>query len=122
MQISITAVTANRKFSKALVRHSGVLVPTKQVALNVDTSKLPFDILQLVFMDEREDYVKAIGRKHDRLFQVFVGIPDERSVDFSDASAFFASMVDRLVSAAKVCRLPPDIESQLIEAIDESLR
>lgn len=77
MEISITAVSRNRKFTKSLVRHSEALAPLKRLAVGIDTSALPFDVLQLVFLDRSQDYLRAVGCKGDRLFQVEVPIPDE---------------------------------------------
>ena len=68
MEISITAVTRDRKFSKSLVRHTMAVAPLKQVALHVNTSKLAFDVLQLVFMDGGENYAKGVGCKDTRPF------------------------------------------------------
>ena len=117
MEISITAVSRNRKFTKSLVRHAHALSALKQLAVGVDTSSLPFDVLQLVFVDRSEDYVKAVGCKSDRLFQVEVSIPSEETVDFGDASAFVAHIAQRLKVAGKLCGLPKDAESRLAEAI-----
>lgn len=116
MEISITAVSRNRKFTKALVRHSEALAPLKGLAVGVNTSTLSLDVLQLVFLDRSQDYIRAVGCKSDRLFQVEVPIPDEGG-DFSNASAFVKSIAQRLDRAIKLCGLPKDIEQELCEAI-----
>jgi len=117
MEISITAITQNRKFYKALVRHSRAIASLEQVALHVTTSKPSFDILQLVFMDRGEDYVNVVGCKRDRLFQVEVSIPSEDMVDFGSASAFVSCIAQRLKFAVRLCGLPQNVESELTEAI-----
>ena len=119
MEISITAVSRNRKFTKSLVRHSEALAPLRRLAVGINTSALSFDVLQLVFLDRSQDYMRAVGCKSDRLFQIEVPIPDEGAVDFSDASAFVKSIALRLDSATKLCGLPKDIQRQLSEAISQ---
>jgi hypothetical protein len=96
MEISITAITRNRKFSKSLTRHAQALEPIKFLAIDVDTSKLSFDVLQLAFLDRSEDYVHPVGCKSDRLFQVEVPIPGEHTLDFGDAPAFARAVAQRL--------------------------
>jgi len=119
MDISITAATRNRKFSKALVRHSSALKPLKQVATYVNTFAFPFDVLQLFFLDRNEDYARAVGCKGDRLFQVEVPTPREEAVDFGDEAAFVACIADRLQTAVKLCGLPKEIEAQLNDSIGQ---
>ena len=119
MKFSITAITRNRKFSKALVRHSSALAPLKQVAIYVNTFGLPFDVLQLVFLDRSEDYARAVGCKGDRLFQVEVPAPTEEVVDFGNEAAFVSCIAGRLQSAIKLCSLPKEIELQLDVAIGQ---
>jgi|SRR5688572_8810532 len=116
MEISITAVTRNRKFTKFLIRHAEVLGPLKRLAVGIDNTALRFDVLQLVFLDRSPSYVKPVGRKGDRLFQVEVSVPDEETVDYGSPSAFVASIAERLNSAIKLCGLPRDTASHLSEA------
>jgi len=117
MEISITGITRNRKFTKALSRHSRALEPLERVATYVNTFGLPFDILQLVFLDRSENYAKAVGCKQDRLFQVEVSTPQEDAVDFGNEAAFVAFIAGRLQAAIELCRLPKHVELQLIEAL-----
>lgn len=114
LEISITAVTRNRKFSKALIRHFAAIQPLKSLGSGVDSSTLPFDVLQLVFVDKSEDQTKVIGCNGDRLFQVEVPIPDERTVDFGDTSAFVKAVAYQVQRALTRCGLPPQIEEQLL--------
>jgi hypothetical protein len=100
-----------------LVRHADALALLKQSAVYLDTSDLSFDILQLVFVDRSEDYVKAVGCKSDRLFQVEVPIPSEETVDFGSAPTFVKCIAQRLKLAVGLCGLPKVVGSQLIETI-----
>jgi len=117
MEISITGITRNRKFTKALSHHSRALEPLEQVAAYVDTSGLQFDVLQLVFLDRSEDYVRAVGCKGDRLFQVEVPTPREETMAFGDEEAFLDCIAQRLQTAIRLCGLPKQIASQLDEEI-----
>lgn len=120
MDISITAVTANRKLSKALTRHAASLSMLREVARSVDTSQLPFDILQLVFLDGTEGYARAVGsrRRGSRLFQVEVAAPDQTKVDFQDASAFVRCVKDRLKLAVELSGLPHEVQTQVQNLIN----
>jgi hypothetical protein len=115
MDISITAITASRKLSKALTRHSAGISVLRDAAKSVDTSRLPFDILQVVFLDRSEGYARAVGctRRGSRLFQVEVAAPDQTKVDFQDASAFVRCVIDRLRLAVELSRLPHEIQAEV---------
>lgn len=117
MEISITTITENRRFVKALVRHSAAITALKQVADYANAFALPFDVLQIVFLDRDADYARAVGCKHDRIFQVEVPAPLEEIVDFADEEAFVACIAARLQTAIKLCGLPKQLEFQLSEAI-----
>jgi len=117
MEFSITATTRSRKFTKALVRHSHAISGLKRVAAYVNAVGLSFDVLQLVFLDRSEDYTRAVGCKGDRLFQVEVPTPREEAVDYGDEAAFVAYIATHLQKAVRLCGLPEEVESQIIEAI-----
>jgi len=118
MDISITAITASRKLSKALTRHSASLSMLREVARSVDTSKLPFDILQVAFLDRSEGYARAVGCKRDRLFQVEVAAPDQTKVDFQDTSAFVDCVKKRLKLAVELSGLPHEVQTQVQNLIN----
>ena len=122
MEVSITALTDNRSFAKSLIRHSAALAPLRTAARKVGTSKLPFETLQLVFVDQHAGYVRAVGCNNDRLFQVNVGIPDPAVVNYQDSASFVRAVADRLTRAVSQCGLPPIVENRLIAAITERLR
>ena len=119
MEISITGITRNRKFTKALVRHSSALEPLKQVAVYVNTYGLSFDVLQIVFLDRNEDYARAVGCKGDRLFQVEVPTQTAEVVEFGDEAAFVSCIASRMQTAVKICGLPKEVEEQLHDAISQ---
>jgi hypothetical protein len=118
MDISITAVTANRKLSKALTRHAASLSVLREAARSVDTSTLSFDILQVVFLDRSEGYARVVGCKRDRLFQVEVAAPDQTQVDFQDTSAFVGCVKHRLKLAVELSGLPPEVQTQVQNLIN----
>lgn len=122
MKISITATTSNRKWSKALVRHSAALEPLRQAGAFINTYGLPFDILQIGFLDRNEDYARAVGCKGDRLFQVELPAPREDVVNFADEKAFVSYIATSVQKAVKLSGLPKDIEASLDEAIRPFVR
>jgi hypothetical protein len=74
MMVSITAVSANRKMTKTLVRASGTVNRLREAFSDIAASSAPFDTLQFVLMDRPGGYVHLQGaRGGDRLFQVHIG-------------------------------------------------
>jgi hypothetical protein len=63
MDISITAVTKNRRFTKAMFRIAEKIRSLKTVAEDIDTWNEIFDTLQLVFEDHDDDYLELIRTK-----------------------------------------------------------
>ena len=117
MELSITSVSRNRIFTKALVRHAEAIAQVEKAVLCIDTTALTFDVFQMVFLDRTEDYVKPNGVKADRLFQVEVAIPG-KTVDYNNVSEFIRYLVGRLRAAAEKSRLPAAIKMQITEATD----
>ena len=117
MEISITAVTRNRRLSKALIRHSGELTRLKQVGQWIETSTLPYDVLQIVLLDRNEDYARAVGCKNDRIFQVEVAAPNEATVPFNDERKFVRYVAERLQTAIKLGCLPVSIEKEIADEV-----
>jgi hypothetical protein len=117
MEISLTAVSGNRRFTKLMVRLSAAIDELRQAGLHVDTTGLAFDILQVVFMDDVQGSPKVIGCKKDRLFQVHVTIPSDAVAVGSDERALVRMVADCLSAAVKVAQLPSVVESDLQEAI-----
>ena len=74
MMLSITAVSANRKMTKTLVRASGAVNRLREALSHIDSSGASFDTLQFVLMDRPSGYTHIEGtRGNDRLFQVHIG-------------------------------------------------
>jgi len=117
MELSITAVSRNRMFTNALVRHAEAIAQVEKAVLHIETSTLNFDVFQLVFLDRAEDYVKPNGLKADRLFQVEVAIPG-KAVDYNNVSEFIRYLVGRLRGAAEKSKIPAAIKTQITEATD----
>jgi hypothetical protein len=103
MKISITAVSANRLFGKALTRIASLIDLLEIAVRDIDTTDEPFDVLQLVFMDRPPDYIKPIGTKRgDRLFQVEVGIPSSEALREETLRHEVASRVEMAVSVSSL--------------------
>ena len=117
MEISISAVTSNRKLSKALVRNSGALAPLEQAALRINSSSLPFDILQFVLVDEDQD-AKINGCDGDRLFQIEISAPDGQVMDLDNQAAFVGWILKRIKPTIGLCGLPERVVSELQRSID----
>jgi hypothetical protein len=105
MDISFSAVTENKRFSKAFIRVAGPLYKIiGEYIKDISTANEPFDILQVVFMDEPESYIEVEGApRGSRLFQVLAGLPRDLNFKPQDDPI--------LVSA---------IEKQILVAIDRS--
>src|SRR5262245_38087540 len=104
MDISLTAVTDNNHFSKAFIRVAEPLNAIRECVKDISAANEPFDILQVVFMDEPETYIKIEGAPGgSRLFQILAGLP--RHLNFKPQDDLL------LISA---------IEKQVLAAIDRS--
>jgi hypothetical protein len=111
VEISITAVTKNRRFTKSLAKHAASLEPVRGSGRAIAVAG--FDILQIVFVDRPADCSIAVGCRGDRLFQVHVGIPVEAELDYRSAAAFVGMVVDKIIVAARLSALGAAAEAQL---------
>jgi RNase H-fold protein (predicted Holliday junction resolvase) len=122
MDISITAVTGNRLFTKAMFRIAEKIRPLKAVAEDIDTNDESFDTLQLVFEDHDDDYLELIGtKKGDRLFQVAVGIPTSVSLKRNSDEELVKEMAKRLREAVESCPLVEDKKRIILERITKAI-
>ena len=116
MDISITAVTGNRRFVKALTRISPLLASLKLLAQGVDTTREPFDVLQLVFMDRPPTHLKSVGTKRgDRLFQVEVGIPSPEGIT---DETLLHEVAARIEMAISVCPLSDPAKQDILSRFE----
>jgi len=118
MEISITAVTKNRKFSKSLVRFSSALATLKEMVNDLDMSNQTFDVLQIVFVDKEEGHLRVIGCKNDRLFQIEVSIPSENICDLNNEKAFIRFIGQKINASIDLIELPIEFKILLKERIN----
>jgi hypothetical protein len=111
VEISITAVAKNRRFTKSLATHAASLAPLRD--LGRANSVAAFDVLQIVFVDRPTDYAVAVGCRGDRLFQVHVGIPVESELDYRSPAAFVEMVAHKIIVAARLSELGDAAEAQL---------
>ena len=122
MDVSVTAVTRNRLFTKAMFRIAERIRSLKTIAGDIDTSSEPFDTLQLVFKDRDDDYLELIGtKKGDRLFQVAVGIPTNVSLKRDGDEDLVKEVAKRLHDAVESCPLAEDKKRIVLERITETI-
>lgn len=117
MTLSISAVSKNRKFTKALVRYAGSIDALRNAAINISTDLLPYDTIQIVFIDRDDDYMRPVGCKGDRLFQVEVATPGEETTDYTNEASVVNAIGRKLVRALEVCHLSVDLQNQVKETI-----
>jgi len=100
VDISITGVTSNRRFTKTCVRLSQSLERLRACCFHIPSSREPFDILQLVFIDEPENFLEKEGtRGGDRLYQVSVGMPLDGAFGPGDDQEFLSSVGNQVLRA-----------------------
>jgi hypothetical protein len=125
MDISITAVTKNRKFGKACVRLRWFLEGMDGSCEEIDTTSEPFDILQIVFTDRPESYLVVRGTQGgDRLFQVHVGLGVDRlfaADEDHESLRMIAAQVLRAVRESSLSVQARDSAVERIEAWRDSL-
>jgi len=99
MDISITGVTAQRKFGKTLVRLAPFLDELRDCCDDLETDSESFDVLQLVFKDKPESFLEANGLQGDRLYQVAVGMGVARDFGPETDRTFLCFVADQALQA-----------------------
>jgi hypothetical protein len=117
MRLSISAVSGNRKFTKALVKHSQRIDSLRNSAVGISTDSMPFDTLQIIFLDRDQSYLRPVGCKKDRIFQVEVATPDEQDIDYSDETSLFRAIAGKLLVALKSTNLSETEKDDIALAI-----
>lgn len=117
MQISISAVSGNRKFTKSLVRHSHAVNDLRNAAISINTDTLPYDTLQIVFLDRDQDYLRAVGCKGDRLFQVEVATPNDTTTDYGSEASLITAIAEKAKRALEVSGLSADCRQEIARRI-----
>ena len=143
MELVFTAITANRKFGKALTRTAttfdSLLDPLTK---DLDSSTADFDVLQVIAVDQPEDYLKlddtveprqlqfdALGqaspggtspRKKDRIYQVNVGMLSGLSLKPADDRAFIDAAAAQLTRALRAVALPEQLREALVTAVEKA--
>jgi hypothetical protein len=118
MKLSISAVSGKRKFTKALVKHSSKIDLLRNAAISFPTESLPFDTLQIVFLDRDETYLRPVGCKNDRIFQVEVATPDDQRTDYSCATSFLRAIAEKLLMALKTTNIAEEKKNEITSAIE----
>jgi len=99
MDISITGVTAQRKFGKTMVRLAPFLDELRNCCDDLETDSESFDILQLVFKDKPEGFLEAKGTQGDRMYQVAVGMGVARVFGPETDRTFLCLVADQVLRA-----------------------
>ena len=114
MKFSISAVSGNRKFTKALVQNASEIDVLRNAAIRYDTGSLSFDTLQLVFLDRDQSYFRVVGCKRDRIFQVEVATPDDgQKAGYSSPESLVRAIADRLILALNSTNLPDEDKKKI---------
>lgn len=114
-------MSGNRKFTKYLVRFSCRIDDLRNSAKAINTNSLPFDTLQIVFLDRDQSYFRSKGCNRDRLFQVEVATPDEQNTDYSDAESLIRGLSEKLLLAVQNTTIPEEDKSRIAKAIQSAI-
>jgi hypothetical protein len=122
MEISISAVTDSRSFSRAFIRVAQQLDAALEWLDDVSTATEPFDVIQVVFMDEPECYLEVEGTTEgSRIFQILAGLPRHLTFEAQDdlilASAMKAQVVDAVSIAIDKAPLSPETKSEVVSKL-----
>ncbi len=117
MELSIVAVTANRKLGKAMTRLAAPLDRLRGCCDGVDTSREAFDILQVVLEDQPEAFVKSHKkRRGSRLQQVSVGLPEGLSFKPEDDATLLAAIERQIQKAVELTAFEAEATKQEVFA------
>ena len=117
MEISISAVSRNRKFTKALIRHSATVDSIRHAFEGMGAEMLPFDVLQVVFIDRNQDYVHPVGCREDRIFQVEVAVPNEAETDYSNPSSLVQAVGKKVLLAIESTGLSDGQKESVVQRV-----
>jgi hypothetical protein len=119
VDISITALTASRRFAKALVRVSGALAGLRVSCKDLDSRAEMFDTLQVVFVDQPSQHLALQGtQRGDRLFQVDVGMGEEQPFARDEDRAFLRMVTDQVLRAVREAPLTDSCRGAAMARID----
>lgn len=119
MELSVVAVTGNRRFSKALVRHAKIVQAACDAVRGQQLEGGAFDVLQLVFVDDDPKKLR-VGRA-SRLKQVEVVIPIAED-GFGEPAAFARALSESVRVALGASGLSLDEARRLAAAVDGALQ
>lgn len=120
MKLSLTAVSANRNFTKAFARHSDALSSLRNSLTGLDLPKSRIHTLQLVFMDRVPSHVRVIGAI-GAFTQVEAGIPEGIEQVIDDQGTFSASLRDAVLRAISDLLIPSAERDLLIARVKSSM-
>lgn len=123
MELSVTAITSNRKLGKALIRQSSVLNLMRGCCRSIDTENESFDILQVAFIDKPSSYIECRGvKKGDRLYQVLVGLRPELSFRSEHDRELLLEIANQVIKAIERCSISDRLRQEIIPRIQEWIK
>ena len=102
MKLSISTMTANRRFVKALRRQQGTVDELKRRLESVAVDNCPHDILLLAFVDNEADYFKVIPGDAD-VFEVEVGYDSNNDFQPDDDVLLIQLLEEKLTLMVSAC-------------------
>jgi hypothetical protein len=119
MDISITGVTAQRKFGKTCVRLRWFLDELRHCCDDADTTSERFDILQLTFMDRPEAFLHSEKpRSGSRLHQFQVGMGLERDFSPQQDRSFLVLVAAQAMRAVHQAPLSSELRQDALARIE----
>ena len=119
MDLSISALTANRLLGKAVIRVSPQLKRLKELVAGVPEPDASFDILQVVLSDEPPKTVRRLTQKRgSRLLQVKVGLPSELTFRPDTDKALLDAIGERVVEATKASGAGDEVITEVRARVD----
>lgn len=119
MKLSLTAVTANRAFTKALIRNSDALAALRGSLTSVVLPSGRIETLQIVFQDENPGAVKA-PEKVENLTQVEVGIPEDLGGHPIEPAKLVAFVKEAVLRAISDLLIPTNEREMLLARVRAS--
>lgn len=119
MELSLTSVSKNRHFGKALRRNSSRIAEIENIAADVSTDTEVFDIFQIIFVDRPENYVHPIKPKMDRIFQMEVGMGEEKTFGPQYDNDFLALVCRQVDASLRQVPLNEDRRKTMLDRLGE---
>lgn len=117
MKLSISTMTANRRFVKALRRQQPAIEVLKRRFESVEAEGCPHEILLLAFVDNELDFFRIVPGEVD-IFEVEVGYDNHGEYHADDDVLLIQLLEEKLSQMIRACDQLGESKATLLEVVE----